>query len=818
MSHALLPVPASCIAGDGPGCRVDAATPIVAEAGTRPEAEVLASQLALVFGRQPAVLDADVAGVAIRLRRDPAAEPCEEAYRLVADGGGIAVSAAAPAGVFRGAQTLLQLLPPLAPQGAAVAAITIADRPVFPWRGAMLDPVRHFLPVADVLRFIDLLARHRLNRLHIHLTDDQGWRIEIRRYPRLSTVGAWRAETVAGHLGAKPNRFDGQPHGGFYSQDDIRRIVAYAAARHITVVPEIDLPGHMQAAIAAYPWLGNDGRDCGVFTTWGINPHILNAEERTMRFCEDVLSEVLELFPSPWIHVGGDEAVKDEWKASPRIQERIRELGVRDEHGLQSWIITRMDAFLTARGRRLLGWDEILEGGLSPNATVVSWRGFQGGIEAARLGHDVIMASCTHTYFDHYQHEDTVCQELAIGGLTTLEKVYAFDPVPPELTPEQGRHILGSQGQLWSEYIDGRRQLETMAFPRLCALAEVLWSPKPTRDWADFQRRLAAHLERLDALGVAYFRAPAPGAASARPREADCPALVVLAAGMGSRFGGDKQVAGVGPHGETILDFTVHDAIGSGFAEAVLVVRRDNRDLVHEQVGRRIAARLPLRYVYQDTAEPIPGLRAAAGRSKPWGTAHALACALRGLARPCGVVNADDWYSPAGIRGLARILARGDASTVLVTYPLARTLSPHGPVNRAVCGIGRWQELTAIDETVGIVAGADGPEVRAADGTLRRLDAAAPVSLNLWGFQPNLYAGFIADVEAWIHARIGETAGECQLPMQVMAGTRTHGWSTRTVQVDADWTGLTYLADRPAVQERLARATASGDYPSPLWG
>ncbi len=303
---------------------------------------------------------------------------------------------------------------------------------------------------------------------------------------------------------------------------------------------------------------------------------------------------MLEIFPSPWIHVGGDEAVKDEWKASPRIQERIRELGVHDEHGLQSYIIGRMDAFLSARGRRLLGWDEILEGGLSPNATVVSWRGFQGGIEAARLGHDVIMASCTHTYFDHYQHADTHRQPLAIGGLLPLEKVYAFEPIPPELTAEQGRHILGSQGQLWSEYIDGMAHLEYMAFPRLCALAEVLWSPKEARDWPGFQRRLAGHLARLDALGVRYFREPAAAVVVASPRPAERPALVVLAAGMGSRFGGDKQVAAVGPHGESILDFTVHDALRSGFAETVLVVRRDNRDLVHEQIGRRIAARMPL--------------------------------------------------------------------------------------------------------------------------------------------------------------------------------------------------------------------------------
>ena len=459
MRPALIPLPAHVAAGTGPGCRITAETPIIAEAGTRPEAELLACLLGSVLGRPLTVLDdGPNAGLTcIRLTRDCIGT--DEAYLIDVDARGLCLRAATASGLGWATQTALQLFPPHAIHGHDLEAISICDVPRFTWRGAMLDPSRHFIPVDDVLRFIDLLARHRMNRLHLHLSDDQGWRIEIKRYPRLTSVGAWRDETLIGHYSSKTHTYDGIPHGGFYTQDDCRRIVAHAASRHITVVPEIDLPGHMQAAIAAYPWLGNDHLPCPVFTTWGINPHILNAEERTIRFLEDVLSEVMEIFPSPWIHIGGDEAIKDEWQATPRIQERIRELGCGDEHGLQAYI-----------------------------------------------GHDVIMAPCSHTYFDHYQDPDVARQPLAIGGMSSLEKVYAFEPIPPELSADEARHVLGGQGQLWSEYILNRDQHDAMAFPRLCALAEVLWSPKAARDWGDFQSRLPQHLTRLEALGVAYFR------------------------------------------------------------------------------------------------------------------------------------------------------------------------------------------------------------------------------------------------------------------------------------------------------------------------
>jgi hexosaminidase len=298
--------------------------------------------------------------------------------------------------------------------------------------------------------------------------------------------------------------FDGQRHGGYYTQDDIREIVAYARARFINVVPEIEMPGHAQAAIAAYPELGNTGARLAVMTIWGVSENILNPEERTIAFMQDVLSEVLELFPGPFIHIGGDEAVKIQWKTSPRAQARMRELGLRDEEELQSWFIHRMDEFLTARGRRLVGWDEILEGGLAPNATVMSWRGISGGVTAARAGHDVVMAPGSHTYFDHYQSENRAGEPLAIGGFTPIEKVYAFDPMPDSLEPQFRRHILGAQAQVWTEYIKTPKQVEYMAFPRMSALAEALWTPVERKDYADFSGRILPHLERLRILDVNF--------------------------------------------------------------------------------------------------------------------------------------------------------------------------------------------------------------------------------------------------------------------------------------------------------------------------
>ena len=439
----------------------------------------------------------------------------DEGYELAVTPRRVSIRARERAGVFYGLQTVRQLLPPEVFRAAKVdsvawtiPAVRIVDRPRFVWRGAHLDVGRHFMPKEFVKKYIDLLALQKMNTFHWHLTEDQGWRIEIKKYPRLTEVGAWRTQTVVGHQQSGPDsvnwKYDGQRHGGFYTQDDVREIVAFARDRFVNVVPEIEMPGHALAAIAAYPQLGVTGQPADVGTRWGVYANILNADPSTVDFMEDVLTEVMALFPSRFIHVGGDEADKSLWKTSDRIQARIRELGLKDEHELQSWFIRQIDAFLTKHNRRLVGWDEILEGGLAPGATVMSWRGTKGGIDAARAGHDVIMAPTSHTYLDYYQSQNTAGEPLAIGGFLPIEMVYAFEPVPAELEEQYRSHILGGQGQVWTEYLPGPKQVEYMAYPRLTALAEVLWSQPARRNYRDFVGRLEAHLQRLSVLDVAY--------------------------------------------------------------------------------------------------------------------------------------------------------------------------------------------------------------------------------------------------------------------------------------------------------------------------
>lgn len=389
----------------------------------------------------------------------------------------------------------------------AIPAGVIDDAPRFPYRGLLLDVARWFYPPEFIKKVIDLLALYKLNVLHLHLTDDQGWRLEIKKYPRLTQIGAWRKETIVGqHF--DPYVGDGRPHGGFYSQEQMRELVAYAAARHVTIIPEIEMPGHARAALAAYPELSCTGGPFEVSTRWGVHQDIFCPSERTFGFLEDVLLEVMQLFPSRYIHIGGDEVPKDQWKASSVAQELIRREGLANEEELQSYFIRRIEAFLRAHGRRLIGWDETLEGGLAPDATVMSWRGVAGGIEAARLGHDVIMTPTDHAYFDYYQG-DPAAEPLAIGGFLPLDTVYAFEPVPHDLMPEQAVHVLGAQGSLWTEYIPTPAQVEYMILPRLLALSEVLWSPREARSWGRFVARLPAHFARLDALGVEY-RVPEP--------------------------------------------------------------------------------------------------------------------------------------------------------------------------------------------------------------------------------------------------------------------------------------------------------------------
>jgi hexosaminidase len=481
--------------------------------------------------------DAGRAGRAVLvLRTDEAvaARLGPEGYRLQAGRGTLRITGGGPAGAFWGAQTLRQLLGPAAYRRARtteqeswrVPAVRIEDAPRFTWRGHLLDVARHFMPKDGVLRTVDLLAAHKLNVLHLHLTDDQGWRVEIRRHPRLTEVGATRARTRVGHRGGHvpggpggvhdagrdAPLWDERAHGGFYTQDDLREIVAYAAERHITVVPEIDVPGHSQAAIAAYPELGNTDvvgtGSLDVWTDWGVSRNVLAAGDHVLRFYEGVLEEVLEIFPSRFVHLGGDECPKDQWRASAAAQARIRELGLDGEDGLQAWFTRHFDRWLAARGRRLIGWDEILEGGLAEGAAVSSWRGRTGGIAAARAGHDVVMCPEEQVYLDHRQ-DGGGSEPVPVGRVRTLRDVYEFEPVPPELAgTSQERHVLGAQANMWTECTEDQRRVDYQTFPRLAAFAETVWSPQPGpagRDFDDFERRMTdAHYARLDALGVAY--------------------------------------------------------------------------------------------------------------------------------------------------------------------------------------------------------------------------------------------------------------------------------------------------------------------------
>jgi len=435
-----------------------------------------------------------------------------EYYRLDVTPRGVAISAPRYAGLFYGLQTLRALLEAERTRAGAATPTTmtlslpgvhIADAPRFSYRGLHLDVGRHFMPVSFVKRYIDLMSRYKYNTFHWHLTEDQGWRIEIKKYPRLTEVGGCRKET---QLGRNRNPYVGDSirYCGSYTQDEIRDVVAYAKTRYITVIPEIEMPGHSLAALTAYPELGCGPGPYQVRTTWGVDENIFCPKEETFTFLENVLTEVMALFPSTYIHVGGDEAPKTVWQASPIAQAVIKRENLKDEHELQSYFIRRMEKFLNAHGRQLIGWDEILEGGLAPKATVMSWRGINGGIAAARQNHDVVMTPTSNTYFDYVQG-DRRFEPTWTGNYLPIETVYAFEPtVPDSLTAEQGKHVIGTQGQLWTEYMYNTGQVEYMAYPRALALAEVAWSAKSGRDFESFRRRLLPRLLGLDRLGVNY--------------------------------------------------------------------------------------------------------------------------------------------------------------------------------------------------------------------------------------------------------------------------------------------------------------------------
>jgi hexosaminidase len=418
-----------------------------------------------------------------------------EAYNLEIKRDKIIITAESGAGLFYGIQSLLQMIPVKPNKSSfAVPCVKIEDQPRFKWRGAHLDVCRHIFSVEFIKKYIDILAMYKINTFHWHLTEDQGWRIEIKKYPKLTQIGSMRKETMG----------DGKSYGGFYTQKQIQEVVAYAKEKYITVVPEIEMPGHALAALSSYPELSCSGGPLNTATTWGVFDDIYCAgNEKVFKFLEDVLAEVIKLFPSPYIHIGGDEAPKARWEKCPKCQARIKAEGLKNEMELQSYFIQRIEKFLNSKGKKIIGWDEILEGGLAPNATVMSWRGIEGGTAAAKAKHNVIMTPTGYCYFDYYQG-DKAKEPKAIGSFTPIEKVYSYEPIPEALTPSEAKYILGTQANMWSEYMETSDYVEYMLLPRLCALSEVAWTPKELKNYEDFTARLQKHFEILTSKNINY--------------------------------------------------------------------------------------------------------------------------------------------------------------------------------------------------------------------------------------------------------------------------------------------------------------------------
>jgi hexosaminidase len=430
----------------------------------------------------------------------------DEGYKMLVSSKYIKITATSRSGLFYALISVLQMMQPKPDGDGAfmVPACEIIDYPRFKWRGMHLDVCRHFFEKEFIKKYIDLLALHKMNTFHWHLTEDQGWRIEIKKYPLLTQIGAWRNGSMVGKY--SDHTFDTIRYGGYYTQDDIREIVKYAASRHITIIPEIEMPGHALAALASYPDVSCNGGPFEVSKEWGVFDDVYCAgNEKTFQFIEDVLTEVCALFPGKYIHIGGDECPKERWKTCPKCQKRIREEGLKDEHELQSYFIRRVEKFLNSKGKQIIGWDEILEGGLAPNAAVMSWRGEQGGVDAANQKHEVVMSPGTHCYFDHYQGDASI-EPLAIGGYTPVEKVYDYNPIPAGLTDSLAHYIMGAQGNVWTEYIKDEKQVEYMALPRMCALAEAVWTPLKEKSCPNFMLRLKNHFELLNRFNVNYSK------------------------------------------------------------------------------------------------------------------------------------------------------------------------------------------------------------------------------------------------------------------------------------------------------------------------
>jgi hexosaminidase len=478
-------------------------------------AQQFANQFELVSGMKLSLKEISGADTTNSIIFQSISETNKEAYNLSVTSKTIRIQSQTANGFFYGLQTLYQLLPPEIYGKQLqksikwlVSCVLIIDEPRFAYRGLHLDVCRHFFPVSFIKKYIDAMAVHKLNTFHWHLTDDQGWRIEIKKYPKLTEIGSKRDETMIGNgYQYFPKKFDNTPYGGFYTQDEAREIVAYAAERFITIIPEIEMPGHAQAAVASYPYLGcNPDSTVKVATSWGIFTNVFCPRDTTFRFLEDVLTEIMAIFPSKYIHIGGDECPKDQWKTNAECQAMIKNLNLKDENGLQSYFVHRIEEFLNAHGRSVIGWDEILDGGIAPNATIMSWRGTLGGIAAAKAGHDVIMTPNAYCYLDHYQ-SDPQTEPLAIGGFLPLQMVYQFEPVPAELTSDEEKFVLGAQANVWTEYIPDSKQVEYMVFPRLAAMSEVLWSAKQNRNWDDFRSRMKTQFQRYNNLKLNYSEA-----------------------------------------------------------------------------------------------------------------------------------------------------------------------------------------------------------------------------------------------------------------------------------------------------------------------
>lgn len=524
----IIPQPVQMTSATG-SFAINSKTQVVADASAKNAVDFFSGYLKEFYGFSTATgTKAGTGNISISIDKSLASKP--NAYTLQVDKNGVQIKGASDTACFYGIQSLIQLLPlpdstsmvagkkPLS-GGVSVPFVSINDYPRFSYRGMHLDVSRHFFPVSFVKKYIDYIALHKMNYFHWHLTDDQGWRIEIKKYPRLTSVGGYRNGTIIGRFPGKGN--DGKKHGGFYTQAEVKDVVAYAGKRYVNVIPEIEMPGHASAAIAAYPelscfpkenteivrrtsWSG-DSTGKQVQQAWGVFPDVFCPSEKTFSFLQDVLDEVITLFPAKAIHIGGDECPKDAWKRSEFCQNLIREKGLKDEHGLQSYFIQRMEKYLNSKGRNIIGWDEILEGGLAPNATVMSWRGEEGGIAAAKLDHQVIMTPNSFVYFDYSQTraEDSV----TIGGYLPLQKVYSYDPTSRAFPAGTEKYVLGAQANIWSEYAEYPSKIEYLVFPRMAALSEVVWSPNTTRNWDDFYGRLLTQFKRYQLWGAHYSKA-----------------------------------------------------------------------------------------------------------------------------------------------------------------------------------------------------------------------------------------------------------------------------------------------------------------------